>query len=307
MGLTYDQISAITEKKFIPKMVDNIFDSDPLLQRAKKKGWYEKLDGGTSVIYPLNYALTSASGWYAGADTLSTTDNDAITGAEYAWKQVYANITLSRLDELKNSGDAQKVNFVKAKTQIAEKTLIDKLGDGIYSNSTDPKSIIGLRTILGTSSTVGGISQTTYTWWASQADAATTTLSMAALQTMYQNCTINNESPTVIMATRANYNRYYALLQPQQRFMDSESAKGGFTSLMFNGTPFIAGAKVPSSHVLFLNESYLHLAAHKDEDMRFEPFTKPVNQNVRVAKVYWMGILGSDNNRMHGKMSVVAA
>ena len=109
------------------------------------------------------------------------------------------------------------------------------------------------------------------------------------------------------MATRANYNRYYALLQPAQRFMDSESAKGGFTSLMFNGTPFIAGAKVPSSHIFMLNESYLHLWAHKDEDMRFEPFQKPVNQNVRVAKVYWMGALGSDNNRMHGKFTAVAA
>ncbi len=307
MALTYDQISAITEKKFIPKLVDNIFDSDPLLQRAKKKGWYDKLDGGTSVIYPLNYALTTASGWYAGADTLSTTDNDVITGAEYAWKQIYANISLSRLDELKNSGDAQKVNFVKSKTQIAEKTLIDKLGDGIYSASSDPKSIIGLRTILGTSNTVGGISQTTYTWWASTVDTTTTTLTMAALQTMYANLTINNDQPTVIMVTRANYNRYYALLQPQQRFMDSESAKGGFSSLMFNGTPFIAGSKVPSAHIFMLNEDYLHLAAHKDEDMRFEPFQKPVNQNVRVAKVYWMGILGSDNNRMHGKFTAVAA
>jgi hypothetical protein len=45
---------------------------------------------------------------------------------------------------------------------------------------------------------------------------------------------------------------------------------------------------------------------HKDEDMRFEPFQKPVNQNVKVAKVYWMGIFGSTNNRMHFKMSAVA-
>lgn len=307
MALTYDQISAITERKFIPKMVDNVFDSDPILQRAKKKGWYEKLDGGTTVIYPLNYALTTASGWYSGADTLSTTDNDQFTGAEYSWKQEYANITISRLDELKNSGDAQIINFVKQKTQVAEKTLIDIMGDGIYSSGTNAKSIVGLRSIVGTSNTIGGISQTSYSWWQGQVDSATTTLSMAALQTMWQSLCINNEQPTVIMATRANYNRYYALLQPQQRFQDSESAKGGFASLMFNGAPFIPGAKVPASHIFMLNESYLHLAAHKDEDMRFEPFQKPINQNVKVAKVYWMGIFGSDNNRMQGKMSAVAA
>lgn len=46
MPLTYSEISAITEKKFIPKLYDNIFDSNPLLKRLRDKGAYEKLDGG---------------------------------------------------------------------------------------------------------------------------------------------------------------------------------------------------------------------------------------------------------------------
>lgn len=307
MALTYDQISAITQKKFIPKLVDNVFDSDPLLQRAKKKGWYGKQDGGTQVIYPLAYAQTSASDWYQGADTLSTTDNDQMTGAAYDWKQIYANITISRRDELVNSGDSQILNFVKQKTMLAEKTIIDKLGDGIYSDGSNAKAIGGLRLILGTANTVGGIPQGTYSWWQSQVDSATTTLSLSALQTMDTNLSINNEGVTVYMATRANYNRFYALLQPQQRFTDSDTAKGGFSNLMFNGKPFIAGSKVPSGHIIALNESYIHLDAHKDEDMRFEPFQKPVNQNVKVAKIYWMGVMASDNNRMHGKFTAITA
>ena len=306
MPLTYDQINAITEKKFIPKLVDNIFDSDPLLQRLKKKS-YVKLDGGTSIVQPLNYALTTASGWYSGAETLSTTDNEVITAAEYSWKQLYANITISRIDELKNMGDSQVVNFVKSKTQIAEKTMIDLLGDGIYSAGSDAKSIIGLRVVVDAGNTVGGIAQGTYSWWQSQEDASTTTLTMAALQTMHTTLTINNESPTIIVATRANYNRYYALLQPQQRFMDSDTAKGGFQNLMFNGIPFIAASKCPTSHIFMLNENYLKLWYHKDENMRFEPFQKPVNQNVRLAKLYWAGAFGTDNARMHGKMTAVAA
>ncbi len=307
MPLTYDQISAITEKKFIKKAVDNIFDADALSQRAKKKGWYKSVDGGTSIIAPLNYALNSSGGWYTGAETLLTTDNDVITGAEYAWKQLYENITISRLDELKNSGDAAKVDMVKTKTQIVEKTMIDRMGDGIYSAGSDAKSIIGLRVVVDAGNTVGGIAQGTYSWWQSQEDSSTTTLTMAALQTMHTTLTINNEGPTVIAATRANYNRYYALLQPQQRFMDSETAKGGFQNLMFNGIPFIASSKCPTSHIFMLNENYLSLWYHKDENMRFEPFQKPINQNVRVAKIYWAGAFGTDNARMHGKFSAVAA
>lgn len=306
MALTYDQINAITEKKFIPKLVDNIFDSDPLLQRLKKKS-YVKVDGGTKIVQPLNYAQVTASGWYSGAETLSTTDNEVITAAEYDWKQLYANITISRIDELKNMGDSQVVNFVKAKTQIAEKTMVDKLGDGIYSAGTDAKSIVGLRVIVDTANTVGGIAQGTYSWWQGQENSSTTTLTMAALNTQFTTLTINNEKPTVVMATRSIYGYYYALLQPQQRFMDSETAKGGFENLMFNGVPFIAGSKVPSSHIFMLNESYLHLYVHKDEDMRFEPFQKPDNQNIKLAKIYWAGAMGTSNARMQGKFTAIAA
>lgn len=227
--------------------------------------------------------------------------------AEYTWKQIYANISITRLDENKNAGDTQILDFVKSKTQIAEKTLADKLGDGLYSDSTDPKSIVGLRTIVGTANTVGGISQSSFSFWQSTVDSSTTTLTLSALQSMFTTLSINQETPTLVVATRANYNRYYALLQPQQRFMDSETAKGGFTSLMFNGVPYVVGSKVPTSHIFMLNENYLMLGVHKDEDFRFEPFQKPVNQNVKVAKIYWMGMMGSSNNRMLGKFSAVAA
>lgn len=306
MALTWDQISGITEKKFIKKLADNVFDSNPGLQRLKKKG-LEKLDGGTSIMVPLNYATTSASGWYTGGDTLSTADNENITAAEYAWKQIYANISVTRLDELKNSGDAQKIALVKSKIQIAEKTIIDSMGTALYNDGTTLNAPAGLRSIVGTANTVGGISQSTNSWWASQVDSTTTTFSIAALQTQFNACAVDNDQPTVILATRANYNRYYAALQPQQRFMDSESAKGGFSSLMFNGVPFLSDSHCPANHIFLINENYLHLFVHKDEDMRFEPFQKPINQNVKVAKVFWMGALGSSNNRLHGKLSALTA
>ena len=306
MPLSYDQISAITNKKFVPKMYDNIFNSNPLLQRLKKKS-YKKLDGGTSIMVPLNYAVPSASGWYSGADTLNINDNDQITAAEYAWKQLYVNISILRSDELKNSGDSAILSLVSSKMKIAEKQMEDLLGTGVFSNATDPKSIVGLRQIIGTANTVGGISQSTYSWWQAQVDASTTTLSMSALQTQFNLASIGSDVPTVACTTRSLFNSYYSLLQPQQRFQDSETAKGGFQSLMFNGVPVICDSHCPANYFFFLNEEYLHLFAHKDEDMRMEPFAKPLNQNLKVAKIYWMGALGSSNNRLHAGFSALTA
>lgn len=304
MALSYDQISAITTKKIMPKMVDNIFDSNPLLARARKK-FYEKADGGLSIMQPLNYAQSAAGTWYSGADTLNLTDSDIGTAAEYSWKQIYEPITISRLDELKNSGDSAKLKLVAQKAKVVEKSLEDKLGIGLFSNATDAKSIIGLRQIVGTSNTVGGISQTTYTWWAAQLDTTSTTLTIAGMQSRDQACTIGSDSPSVIVTTRALYNAYYALLQPQQRFTDSESAKGGFSSVMFNGKPVVVDSHCPASHMFFLNEDYLHLYYHPDENFRNEPFQKPINQNVRVSKIFWAGAFGSSNNRMHGLMNAL--
>lgn len=306
MALTYDQINAITRKKYIPKLYDNIFDSNPLLKEMKEKA-YRKVDGGERVVIPLNYAQNSAGGWYQGAETLNTTDNDVMTAAEYTWKQCYENISITRLDELKNSGDSQVLSFVESKIKIAEKSLLDQLATGIYSAGTDAKSIVGVRNIVGTANSIGGISQTDYSWWRGQVDSSTTTLSIMALQNVMTNATVNNDSPTIVAGTRANYDRYYGLLQPQQRFVDEKMAKGGFSSLQFNGVPFVADSYCPSGHIFLLNLDYLELVVHEKEDMRFEDFIKPVNQNVKVAKIYWMGVLASSNNRLHGKLSAIAA
>ncbi len=305
MALSLDQLTSTTTKFYLKKMADTIFDGDPLLQRYKKKGRYISRNGGASIIVPLNYALTSAAGWYAGADTLSTTDNEQITGAEYQWKQSYGNISISRDEELKNSGTEQQLDLLKSKIQICQKTVADFLQGGLYHSGTNAKSIVGTGLFLSASNTVGGIAQASYSWWQAQVDSATTTLTMPSMQTLWNNCTIDNKSPTVVLATRANFNRYYGLLQPQQRFTDGDTAKGGFQNLLFNGAPMVVTTK--GAGIQMLNEENLFLWYHPEEDMRLEPFQKPTNQNVKVGKVFWMGAHGTDNCRMHGYMSAIAA
>lgn len=307
MALTYDQISAITQKKYIAKLADAIFDSDPLLKRAKDKGWYTSIDGGTQIIQPLMYAQTVAAGSYAATATLDTTDNDQFSALAFDWRYYYANITLSGPDEMKNKGDSQILDFVKNKTMAAEMTLKDKIGDGIYSAGTTATDIGGLRLIVDAGNTVGGIDQSTYSWFQSSEDSSTTTLSLASLQTMYNALSINGKSPSVITATRANYNRYWALLQPQQRFVDSKTADAGFQNLMFSGCPFIVSSKCPASHIFMLNEEFLFLYYHPQRDFAFQPFIASAVQDVRCAKVFWMGNMGISNARFNGKFTAVAA
>jgi hypothetical protein len=304
--INYGEVGAITQKYFVPKLVDNIFTSNVLLQRARQK-WMEKIDGGTQIIQPVAYATTTASGWYQGSDTLNTTANDQIDNAIFDWAFLYANITVARTDELKNSGREQIVNFVKSKVQLAEKTMANNLGTALYTGTSAAVQIVGLQTAVGTGRTYGSIADSTYTWWTSQIDSTTTALSIPALRTLLGKCTIGSDKPSVIVTTQAMYDALYGLLQPQQRFMDSETANAGFVNLMFEGKPYVVDNRCPTGYLYAINEDYIHLFVHKDEDFRFEPFIKPTNQNVSSAKIYWAGALVVDNPRMMGSFTGLVA
>lgn len=306
MALTYNEISSITRDKFIPKLIDNIFASNILFQRMRKGKMYETYSGGKKILQPVLYAVTSAAGSYSGTDTLNVSANDQISAAEFYMKQYYANITISRKDELENSGDAQIVDFVKAKVQSAEKTLSQLLGTAIYNAGTDADELIGLRLAIDSAGTYGGISRTDYSWWSAQEDSTTTVLTIPAMQALYGDATVGNDVPTLIVTTQDIYDDYSGLLQPQERYVDTKTADGGFVNLMFKNTPVVVDGQAPASNMFMINENYLKLYAHEKENFRFESFVKPIDQNVQSAKIYWAGALCLSNPRMQAKFSALA-
>jgi len=305
MAVPYSEINSITQKYFVPKLVDNIFNSNALWQRGRKK-FYNSLDGGTSIMEPVAYAATSASGWYSGSESLDISANDQVTSAEHAWKQIYASVLINRLDELKNSGKSQVVDFVKSKIQLAEKTIADNLGTAMFNDGTDSKALVGLRSAVSSGRTYGGIDSSTYSWWDAQVDASTTVLSLPALQALYGDCSIDNDKPTVGILTQDLYDDIWGLYQPAQRFTSEDTAKGGFTNLLFNGIPMIVDSHCPAGYLYMLNEDYMSIKYHKDENFRTTPFERPVNQNVSYMKIFWTGAFTINNPRMQGVMTSIA-
>ena len=194
MALTYDQLSAITEKNFIKKLVDNIFTSNVLLERMVKKNNI-KLSGGERILQPVMYAQSSSDVWFSGAETLNTTDVEQFTSFEFNWKQAQVPISITRIDELKNSGPEAKVNLVKEKVRAAEMTIKDAMGTGLYNVGTTANQIVGLRLAVDSTGTYGGISRSESSWAAAQEDSSTTTVSIAALQTGWGAATVGNDSP----------------------------------------------------------------------------------------------------------------
>jgi len=304
MALTAE-ISSLTQRYLIPKLVDNIFESNALFMRAKKGNWYDTVDGGTKITQPLAYATTANAMRYSGAQTLTISDTAQITEAEWDWKEYAVSIPITRIDELKNSGKNAIISHIKSKVQLAEKSLKDLLGTDLFNDGTTAKAIQGLRLMTAATGTYGNIAKGTYSWWQGQVDSTTTALTVASLQSVWGDCTIDSDKPTCCVLTQDEYDDLYSGLQPQQRFSDEDTFKAGFTNLLYNGVPVIVDSHVPTGYLFAINERYLSLCVHKDENFRFAPFIKPTNQNVKVAQIFWTGALTCSNARMQGVMNAL--
>jgi hypothetical protein len=304
MALT-SEISSLTQKYLIPKLVDNIFSSNALFQRAKKKKWYEKVDGGTTINQPLLYAVTGNAMRYSGSETLNTDDTAQITDASWDWKEYAVSIPITRLDELKNSGKNAIISHIKAKVQSAEKSLANVLGTDLFGDGTTAKSIQGLKLMAAATGTYGTLAKETYSWWQGKVDSSTTAITPTAFQALYGDCSIDNDKPTVACTTQDVYDDLYGAFQPQQRFADEDTLKAGFNNLLVNGIPVIIDSHCSSGYLYMLNEAYISLLVHKDEDFRFSPFIQPTNQNVKVAHIFWTGAMTCSNPRMQGMFTAL--
>lgn len=312
MALTYSQLASITHELIVPKAVDNVFNSNPLLFRFKERGI--KYDGGRDIVIPLVYDDVNAVQAYEGSEVLSTEINDNITAAVYNWRQYSAFFGVTGREELINNGKNGIVNLLKTKQKVAELSLLDTLGTDLQGSNSTGKKLDGLGLTLSTSSTYGGIATADMSAWvAKQKTLATAgTLSLFELQQLQGKATIGADHPTVFVTRQSVYDKIWSLIQPDQRFTDATMAKAGFGGILFNGLPIVVDSHVPGSdggsqdnYIEALNEAYLGLAIHSDVNFKTVPIPQVKDQDVKMVRIFFAGNLWCSARRMQGFISTI--
>src|SRR3990167_8171047 len=164
MALSVSQLAAITHRLIIPKAVDNIFTSNPLLMRMKEKG--RRFDSGRTIVKPIVYDDVNAVQEYEGAEVLSNEINDNITAAEFNWRQYSALFGVTGREEIINDGAKGILNLLKMKQKVTEVSLLNKLGTDLQGTNSTGKKIDGLGLMLDdTTTSYGGISSTDFSGW----------------------------------------------------------------------------------------------------------------------------------------------
>jgi hypothetical protein len=342
VAVTIDEISALTEKLYLPIIADNFFDSNPLLARMHDRGL--RKDGGTAVHAPLLYAATGAAGAIRGFEPMTIDPDDQITAVDFGWKEYYAAIVLSKREMLINSGVPRKISHLEAKSQVSEMTLRNLIGVGMQSDGLSTRLVEGLEAIVQTTGTYPntsagdntiGIDCGVETWWQAAFRGTSTGLIGAAigadganaaraLQVLTGRASEAPFGPTIYLTTQEGFNRIHNGMTvvgaagtgtggQQGMFTDAHLASLGYEIINFRGKPIVVDSHVlvgagggTDPRLYALNENFLDLVSHEEEDFVFEPYRMPVNQKAMVGYVFWTGAMICNNRRFQATLTSFA-
>lgn len=310
------EIVTTTLRNRSKKLADNVSDNTALLSRLKSKGKIKTFSGGRNIVQELEYAENGTYKRYSGYETLDISPSDVFTAAEYEIKQAAVAVSISGLETLQNSGKEALIDLLESRIQNAERTFMNNLSADIYSDGTADggKQIGGLQLLVADAGTgtVGGINSSTYSFWQNQvydfsANSATpgSDTIQTAMNTLYLDCSRNNDKPDLIVADNVYFRYYWESLQANQRFTNEKMAAAGFDNLKFMGADVVfdggQGGDAPASHMYFLNTNYLHFRPHKDRNMvPLDPDRFAVNQDAMVKLIGWAGNMTVSNRSLQG-------
>lgn len=315
------QIVATTLRNRRPELRDNMSDNVAFFNRLRKKSRL-MLDGGRIITMPLEYAQNNSFQFYAGYEQLNINVNDIIDAAEFDWKQASVAVSISGLEQLKNSGKAATIKLLSSKIANAQRTFVNQMAVQIYADGTGSggKEIGGLGLLVPTANTntAGGINATTYTWWQNSvidfsntnSGATTATNIQNAMQAMWVSIVRNNDKPDLIPMDNTYYRNFWSSLTSIQRITGDGDATAGFTGLKFvtadvvldGGLNMSGGTHMASQTMFMLNTDYLAFITHSDRDTEVVGGERTnVNQDAIVQLILWAGNMACSNRAVQCK------
>jgi len=323
---TWDAAWTLTMRAHRKRLTDNISDSYPTLGRFRKAGVMEVETGGKEIQEDLMYGLGSSE-WFDGFDVLSTNAVDGITAAFYQFRYNATSVVISDTEDAE-SRKAGSTKLITAKSKQAMTKSFDTVNSAIFASQSG-KSMLGLQDICAesTGTTLGGISQSTNTWWdnkrgdfnsgTGELSASSTSFltkqtdqfeGITAMGIMWNACSEGNDKPDLIVTSFTHYGNFESVFEGSgmTRFVSKGDRSGpnfgigAEGDVTYRGAPVIADRDCTADNMYFLNTKYLKLKVQAGKNFAKTPFREPSNQLARVAFVVFGAQLVTNNRRRQG-------
>ena len=270
---------------------DNVSNHNALLRRLRENGNQTSVTG-RDIVRELEYADNGTVQFYSGYETLDVSPADVLSAAVFDYKQLAGNVTISGLEQVKNSGEQAIINLLEARINVLEKSMMNSLSTSIYSDGTGSsgKEVGGLQLIVADAGTgtVGGINSSTFTFWQNvQTTATSSAFSTSNVQddmnNIYLQLVRGADSPDLVMAGTNAYKAFLGSLQAIQRITSDDLARSGFTSVQYLNSDVVFDSACNTNRMYFLNTDYLRLEVAASRDFVPGEAKMSVNQDAMVT------------------------
>lgn len=335
------QVDTLTLEYIAPRVVDTVLRSNRFTTKMLAK---TKEFRAATIDFPIKYQKGTATQSFSGFDTLPTSFTDTRILMKFNPRFNTANIALAVTDIAANNTAAKVLDLTEVEMMSRAQDLADSIGNQLYADGTGNanKDFIGLANIVDDTSSIGGLSRSTYTTLQSTVTAASGgLLSLFKMRTMYNAISDATVVPDEVYTDYATWALFEQLLQPQEKINKevnlAPNFKGytGFDAIVFAGLPIIADRKATAGTMFFLNTNFLDFHGLKTltaDGMTGKPvkvggklFTGNQYEEAENLGFFWTGwikattqlaynsfmVVGgnlvTDNPRRHGKLTGITA
>jgi hypothetical protein len=314
MAFNYTELDSVTEKFYLPLIIDQLFSKDPIL--AKLKDNKKTVSGGTKftqniLVDTLNHGKYKAN---RAGNSFDIAEKDIINAVDYAVKGHYANLTIDGWEETINSGTAAVHNLLEEKMKNLEEAMRQELLGALYQDPAtfDPQSLgfEGLIKAVDNDNVYAGLdrAQSANAFWRSVVkqdavagiDLGATDAYTKVLRDFFMKVTDGGKDHRnlVFVGDFSTISKIEGMLASRNQIttVDQTSANLGFESFKLFGKPVHASselediAQTTGKGVLYaINFDYFGMRTLKGRDFYMTPFKSAQANDSRSKQLLVMG------------------
>jgi len=298
-GPIANELTYVTRRAFIPKMVVQIYQSSPVIAALLANA--QTASGGvSSVSVPVQGQAFVNSQWtdYSGSFNQPQAQQGAFLG-EFNLKAIVTPIPFLGMEGAVQM-DHAVIPLIEARMNDATNSMVDAFANALYNNTTNTQQMLGLAAAVddGTNTvTYGNINRTAYPWWQSKVYAAGSVAltRVKALQYIVAAQKYGSEMPSFGVCGLGTWlglaNDFVGSesyqIQPGNGFdSDGDRPRSAFRALDVAGVPIYCDPYCPEGTLYLLNSNYLNLYVHDQAAFAFTGFESLLSN-------YQLGYIGA--------------
>lgn len=285
-GAVGNELTAVTRRAFIPKLVVQLYKATPTLAALIANA--QMASGGAGPITaPVQGSALTAFEWsgYSGTFAQQSTMT-GILNAEFNLKLGITPVYFLGMEGIIQV-DAAVIPIIEARMNDAGNTMKDGISTALWNNdnTANNQQLFGLPAVTAAAQAYGNIDPTTNTWWVPYVKANSPSVAPTR-NTVLENIsgTVNysgGEMPNFGVTSPATWTKLAEDFTSQEQYQitpdgqygdNANGARALFTALMVAGVPIYMDTYGVDGTLYLLNTNYISLYIHEAGSFVFTGF-----------------------------------